>query len=156
MTDPVEDSEIGTFYFGDTSFNLLMQKRIRRVLVICSSYDFYMIEEDGRIDEQIFNEYVSLSLRYPPVFIHAESAKKAFGILEKERIDLIIEMLSIGDVNTFELAKQLKAKYSTIPIVVLTHFSREVSMKLENEDLSAIDHVFCWLGYRFDDYESRH
>ena len=146
MTDPMEDGEIGTFYFGDTSFSLLMQKRIRRVLVICSSYDFFMIEEDGRIDEQIFNEYVSLSLRYPPVFIHAESAKKAFGILEKGQIDLIIEMLSIGDVNTFELAKQLKAKYSNIPIVVLTHFSREVSLKLENEDLSAIDHVFCWLG----------
>ena len=105
-----------------------------------------MIEEDGRIDEQIFNEYVSLSLRYPPVFIQAESAKKAFSILETDHIDLIIEMLSIGDVNTFELARQLKAKYSNTPIVVLTHFSREVSMKLENEDLSAIDHVFCWLG----------
>ncbi len=146
MTDPVEDSEIGTFYFSDTSFNLLMQKRIRRVLVICSSYDFFMIEEDGRIDEQIFNEYVSLSLRYPPIFIHAESAKKAFNILENEHIDLIIEMLSTGDVSTFDLAKQLKAKYSSIPIVVLTHFSREVSLKLENEDLSAIDHVFSWLG----------
>jgi CheY-like chemotaxis protein len=146
MTKPIKDSEIGTFYFSDTSFNLLMQKRIRRVLVICSSYEFFMIEEDGRIDEQIFNEYVSLSLRYPPVFIHADSAKKAFSILETEYIDLIIEMLSIGDVNTFELARQLKARYSKIPIVILTHFSREVSLKLENEDLSAIDHVFCWLG----------
>jgi CheY-like chemotaxis protein len=146
MTKPIEEGEIGTFYFSDTSFNLLMQRRIRRVLVICSSYDFFMIEEDGRIDEQIFNEYVSLNLRYPPVFIQADSAKKALSILEKDHIDLIIEMLSIGDVNTFELAKQLKAKYSNIPIVVLTHFSREVSLKLENEDLSAIDHVFCWLG----------
>ncbi|MBN2213111.1 MAG: phosphoenolpyruvate synthase [Bacteroidales bacterium] len=146
MTKPVKDSEIGTFYFSDTSFNLLMQKRIRRVLVICSSYDFFMIEEDGRIDEQIFNEYVSLNLRYPPVFIHASSAKQAFSILETDHIDLIIEMLSIGDLNTFELARHLKARYSNIPIVVLTHFSREVSLKLENEDLSAIDHVFCWLG----------
>ncbi len=146
MTKPVEDSDISTYYFSDTSFNLLMQKRIRRVLVICSSYDFFMLEEDGRIDEQIFNEYVSLNLRYPPVFIHADSAKNAFSILETEPIDLIIEMLSISDVSTFDLAKQLKARYAHIPIVVLTHFSREVSMKLENEDLSAIDHVFCWLG----------
>ncbi len=144
MNKPIETG--GTYYFSDTSFNLLMQKRIRRVMVICSSYDFFMIEEDGRIDEQIFNEYVSLSLRYPPVFVHADSAKKAFSILEKDSIDLIIEMLSIGDVNTFELAKQIKAKYSHIPIVVLTHFSREVSLKLENEDTSAIDYVFSWLG----------
>ena len=142
----MEESHIETYYFSDTSFNLLMQNRIRKVLVICSSYDFFMLEEDGRIDEQIFNEYVSLNLRYPPVFIHADSAKKALKILEEDRIDLIIEMLSIGDVDTFELARQLKEKHPRIPIVVLTHFSREVSLKLENEDLSAIDYVFCWLG----------
>jgi CheY-like chemotaxis protein len=105
-----------------------------------------MLEEDGRIDEQIFNEYVSLNLRYPPVFIHAKSAREAFSVLENDRIDLIIEMLSIGDIDTFELARQLKQKHPKIPIVILTHFSREVSLKLENEDLSAIDYVFCWLG----------
>lgn len=146
MAKRVDESNIDTYYFSDTSFNLLMQNRIRKVLVICSSYDFFMLEEDGRIDEQIFNEYVSLNLRYPPVFIHADSAKKAISILENDKIDLIIEMLSIGDVDTFAFARQLKEMYPKIPIVVLTHFSREVSLKLENEDLSAIDHVFCWLG----------
>jgi CheY-like chemotaxis protein len=67
-------------------------------------------------------------------------------ILENDRIDLIIEMLSIGDVDPFAFARQIKEKHPKIPIVVLTHFSREVSLKLENEDLSAIDYVFCWLG----------
>lgn len=146
MAKRVEENNIGTYYFSDTSFNLLMQNRIRKVLVICSSYDFFMLEEDGRIDEQIFNEYVSLNLRYPPVFLHANSARKAMQILEDDHIDLIIEMLSIGDIDTFELARKLKEKHPKIPIVVLTHFSREVSLKLENEDLSAIDYVFCWLG----------
>jgi CheY-like chemotaxis protein len=146
MARKVDVNNIDTYYFSDTSFNLLMQNRIRRILVICSSYDFFMLEEDGRIDEHIFNEYVSLNLRYPPVFVHADSAKKAFSILENDRIDLVIEMLSIGDIDTFELANRVKARYPSIPIVVLTHFSREVSLKLENEDLSAVDYVFCWLG----------
>ncbi len=123
-----------------------MQKRIRKVLVICSQYDFYMLEEDGRIDEHIFIEYVSLNLRYPPVFIHASSARKAFRILEEEDIDLVIEMLSTGDTDAFHLAKQLKQLNPEIPVVVLTHFSREVSLQLEKEDLSAVDYVFCWLG----------
>jgi CheY-like chemotaxis protein len=144
MADQPENNQ--SLYFGDTSFNLLMQKRIRTVLVICSHYDFYMLEEDGRIDEHIYNEYVSLSLRYPPVFIHASSAKQALGILAVESIDLVIEMLSIGDTDAFQLAKTLKTRYPNIPIVVLTHFSREVSLRLEKEDLSGIDHVFCWLG----------
>jgi CheY-like chemotaxis protein len=105
-----------------------------------------MLEEDGRIDEQIFNEYVSLNLRYPPDFIMASSAREALKILKKEKIDLIIEMLNIGDMDTFELAKKIKAKYENIPIVTLTHFSREVSVRLQNEDMSAIDYVFSWLG----------
>ncbi len=146
MGKKIEENLTGTYYFSDTSFNLLMQNRINRVLVICSSYDFFMLEEDGRIDEQIFNEYVSLNLRYPPVFIHADSARKAMQLLEKEQIDLVIEMLSIGDVDTFELARNIKERHPRIPIVILTHFSREVSLKLENEDLSAVDYVFCWLG----------
>ena len=135
-----------TIDFSMTEFELLMQKRVLKVLIISSNYDFFMLEEDGRIDEQIFNEYVSLSLRYPPKFIKAINAKEAFEILEKEKIDLIIEMLNIGDIDTFELAKRIKASYESIPIVVLTHFNREVSLKLQNEDLSAIDYVFCWLG----------
>ena len=132
--------------FDHTAFNLLMQKRIGKVLLICSNYDAFMLEEDGRIDEQIFNEYVSLNLRYPPVFIQASSAREAFGILEKQKIDLVIEMLNIEDLDPFELARQIKEKYPEIPIVTLTHFSREVSVRIQKEDLSAIDYVFSWLG----------
>jgi CheY-like chemotaxis protein len=135
-----------TVDFSMTEFELLMEKRIRQVLIISSNYDFFMLEEDGRIDEQIFNEYVSLNLRYPPRFIKASSAKEAFEILARESIDLIIEMLNIGDIDTFQLAKRIKKSHKNIPIVVLTHFNREVSLKLQNEDLSAIDYVFCWLG----------
>ncbi|MGM0612779.1 MAG: PEP/pyruvate-binding domain-containing protein [Bacteroidota bacterium] len=134
------------YYFSDTSFDLLMRKRISKILLICSTYDAFMLEEDGRIDEQIFNEYVSLNLRYPPQFIQVSSAEEAWKVLEEEQIDLVISMLSIGDMDPFQMSISIKNKYPDIPIVVLTPFSREVTLKLRNEDLSAIDHVFCWLG----------
>jgi DNA-binding NarL/FixJ family response regulator len=106
-----------------------------------------MLEEDGRIDEQIFNEYVSLNLRYPPVFIRTNSAEEAFDLLQNNAIDLVVSMLSVSDmVGPFNLANSIKEKYPAIPIIVLTPFSREVSIKLEKEDLSAIDYVFSWLG----------
>ncbi|MFO7671794.1 MAG: PEP/pyruvate-binding domain-containing protein [Bacteroidales bacterium] len=135
-----------TIDFSPTAFNMLMQKRIRTVLIISSNYDFFMLEEDGRIDEQIFNEYVSLNLRYPPVFVKATSAREAFRILEKGEIDLVIEMLNLGTDDAFSLAQRIRKKYEEVPIVVLTHFNREVSLRLQDEDLSAIDYVFCWLG----------
>jgi len=138
--------DLQKYDFTDTSFDLLMQGRIHRVLVICSNYDNYMLEEDGRIDEQIFNEYVSLNLRYPPTFVQTDNAEDAFRILAEDSIDLVISMLSLKGTDVFALAKMIKSKYERIPIVVLTYFSREVSMRLEKEDLSAIDYVFCWLG----------
>jgi len=138
--------DLQKYDFSDTSFDLLMQKRIHRVLIICSNYDNYMLEEDGRIDEQIFNEYASLNLRYPPTFVQTDNAEDAFKILEDGNIDLVISMLSLKGTDVFALAKRIKLKYEKIPIVVLTYFSREVSLRLEGEDLSAIDYVFCWLG----------
>src|SRR4030065_584199 len=138
--------DLQKYDFTDTSFNLLMQKRIHKVLIICSNYDNYMLEEDGRIDEQIFNEYVSLNLRYPPIFIQTDNANDAFRILQSGDVDLVISMVSLKGTDVFALAKKIKEEYADIPIVVLAYFSREVSLRLEGEDLSAIDYVFCWLG----------
>ncbi len=132
--------------FSETAFEQLMQRRIYKVLLISSSYDAFMLEEDGRIEEQLFNEYVSLNLRYPPQFIRASSAREALQVLQEDSVDLVITMLSVGGMDPFTLSRKIKSDYPFIPIVVLTPFSREVSMKLGREDTSAIDYVFCWLG----------
>ncbi|HNX86539.1 MAG TPA: PEP/pyruvate-binding domain-containing protein [Bacteroidales bacterium] len=134
------------YYFIDTSFNLLMKRRIYQILLISSTYDSFMLEEDGRIDETIFMEYVSLNLRYPPQFLKVTSEEEAFEVLEDKRVELVISMLNIEKTDTFDLAIRIKQKYPQIPIVVLTPFSREVNLKLAEKNLTAIDYVFCWLG----------
>jgi len=146
MEQNSSDISTGKYYFAETAFDLLMKRRILNVLLICSKYDAFLLEEDGRIEEQIFNEYVNLNLRYPPKFFQVSSASEAFVTLENKPIDLIITMLNVEGMDPFTLAKKIKTLYPTKPIVVLTPFSREVSIKLKNEDLSAIDHVFSWLG----------
>ncbi|MDD2278548.1 MAG: response regulator, partial [Bacteroidales bacterium] len=134
------------YYFAETAFDLLMKRRILNVLLVCSKYDAFLLEEDGRIEEQIFGEYISLNLRYPPKFIQVTSASEAFEMLSEKPIDLVITMLNVEGMDTFSLAKKIKEEYPLKPIVVLAPFSREVSLKLKHEDLSAIDYVFSWLG----------
>ncbi|MDR1416171.1 MAG: phosphoenolpyruvate synthase [Prevotellaceae bacterium] len=136
---------IRQLYFKDTSFANLMNRRIYNILLIASRYDVFMLEDDGRVDEQIFNEYVSLNLRYPPRFTQALTQAEALSLLQERPFELIISMPG-GDSDTFEQAKRIKALYASIPIVVLTPFSRAVSQRIANEDLSAIDYVFSWLG----------
>jgi len=137
---------VSKYQFRDTAFVGLMRKRIYHVLLIASDYDTFILEGDGRVDEQIFIEYVALSLRYPPQFFIVNSSEEAFKTLEEENIDLIITMLSDEGEDTFDISKKIKQKYPSKPIVVLTAFSREVSLKVSREDLSAIDYIFSWLG----------
>ena len=137
---------IKKLYFKDTSFANLMKKRIYNVLLIASNYDAFMLEEDGRIDEQIFNEYHSLNLRYPPRFTLASSEETASELLQKLAFDLIIIMPNNDSIDTFNYTKRVKQQFPKLPIVLLTPFSHQITHRLKDEDLSAIDYVFSWLG----------
>ncbi|MCD7849891.1 MAG: phosphoenolpyruvate synthase [Parabacteroides sp.] len=132
--------------FKDTSFANLMNKRIYNVLLIATKYDAFMLEDDGRVDEQIFNEYTSLSLRYPPRFTQVTTEEEALAELKDRKFELIICMPNMDNRDIFAAATEIKIHYPNIPIVVLTPFSKEVSKRIANEDLSAIDYVFSWLG----------
>jgi CheY-like chemotaxis protein len=130
----------------DTSFANLMNKRILNVLLIATRYDTFMLEDDGRIDEQIFNEYTSLSLRYPPRFTQVTTEREALEAMASNLFNLAICMPNMDDSDTFATANHIKSAYPNVPIIVLTPFSKEVSRRIANENLSAIDYVFSWLG----------
>ncbi|MCL1867537.1 MAG: PEP/pyruvate-binding domain-containing protein [Paludibacter sp.] len=142
MTQP----NLRQLYFKDTSFANLMRHRIYNILLYASRYDAFTLEEDGRIDEQIFNEYVSLHLRYPPRFRLVTSEEEAAATLNEMSFDLIISMPAGDTINPFEWAKKVKRAHENIPIVALVPFSRIAVEQITHEDLSAIDYVFSWLG----------
>ncbi|UVV76533.1 phosphoenolpyruvate synthase [Bacteroides fragilis] len=123
-----------------------MTRRIFNVLLIANPYDAFMLEDDGRIDEKIFNEYTSLSLRYPPRFSQVSTEEEALRQLESVSFDLVICMPGTGDNDSFDIGRHIKEKYEQIPIVILTPFSHGITKRIANEDLSAFDYVFCWLG----------
>lgn len=130
----------------DTPFTDLMNKRIYNILLIATKYDAFMLEDDGRVDEQIFNEYTNLGLRYPPRFTQVTTKEEALEKLNELNFELIIVMPNMDNRDIFADAKEIKQNFPIIPIVVLTPFSKEVSKRVAHEDLSSIDYVFSWLG----------
>ena len=142
----MNETSLSQLYLRDTAFQDLMQKRIFNVLLIATPYDAFMMEDDGRVEEQIYFEYVRLNLSSPPRFVQVNDFDTAVQRLSEKQFDLIIAMPGIDISETFEKAKELKRSYPDIPYVVLTPFSREVSRRLENEDFSGVDYVFSWLG----------
>ena len=138
--------KLNQLYFKDSQFVNLMTKRIFNVLLVANPYDAFMLEDDGRIDEKIFNEYMSLSLRYPPRFTQVSTEEDTWKQLGNTMFDLVICMPGTDNSDTFDIARQIKERYPHIPLVVLTPFSHGIRERMEHEDLSIFEYVFCWLG----------
>ncbi len=142
----MNEESLSQLYLKDTAFQNLMQKRIFNVLLVASPYDAFMMEEDGRVEEQLYNEYVALNLSSPPRITRVLNITEALDMMRQKHFDLVIAMPGMDVSETFEKAKGIKEEFPAVPIVVLTPFSKEVSRRLASEDLSSIDYVFSWLG----------
>ena len=134
----------------ESNYTSLMTKRVKRILLVCNNYDSFALEEDGRIDVQIAQEYAELNLSNPPAITRAETTKEALQIIE-ERIaakkldfDLILTMYSTGELDVFDFAKKAKALMPECPIVLLSSFSKEIYNRIEKHDRSDIDYFFNW------------
>lgn len=134
------------FILKDVTFVNLMMRHIYNVLIVANPYDAFMLEDDGRVEEKIYNEYAQLGLRYPPTFTQVSTIEGAEKILSSTKIDLVICMPGNADNDAFTVARSIKQKFPDIHCVVLTPFSHGISKRMENEDLSIFDYVFCWLG----------
>ena len=130
----------------DTSFVDLMANRIFNVLLVANPYDAFILEDDGRIDEKIFAEYAKLGLRYPPRFTQVSSREEAEAEMESGSFDLLICMPGTDNNDVFDIARLIKQRYPQVPIVVLTPFSHGVNRRMQQENLSIFEYVFCWLG----------
>ena len=138
--------EWNSILLKDVSFVNLMTRRIFNVLIVANPYDAFMLEDDGRVDEKIFDEYTELGLRYPPTFTQASTTDEAYQVLQTTNIDLVICMPGTADNDAFTVAREVKAINPDIPCVVLTPFSHGITKRMQDEDMSIFDYVFCWLG----------
>ena len=125
----------------------LINFRIRKILMICSNYDAFILEEDGQIENQIYKEYLDLNLTNPPKFVWVQTSAEAREVLNTVvGIDMVMCMYNVGDKEILTLASDLKTERPNLPFVLLTHFSKEVYRRLAMQNTSAIDYMFSWHG----------
>lgn len=128
-------------------YNNLMEKRIRSILMICTNYDKYSLEEDGQIEFQIYREYVDLNISNPPKFTWVDTTANAEKLLTKAHtFDLVICMYNTADEGIFKLSRSLKENEINVPVILLTNFSKEVFKRIDKEDKSCVDYIFSWNG----------
>ena len=132
---------------NEADYESLISFRIRKILMICSNYDAFILEEDGQIEAQIYREYIDLNLSNPPKFIWVQTAAEARDLLNTVvGIDMVMCMYNVSDKEVFSLASEIKKERPNLPFVLLTHFSKEVYRRLSLQDTSSIDYMFSWHG----------
>ena len=126
--------------------NQLMLRRIRRILLICNSYDSFSLEEDGHIEAQISKEYADLNLSNPPSIERVESTIDAMELIkdQEHHFDLVLTMFNVGELDVFDFSQQAKSLSPNTPIVLLASFSKQIYSFIEKGDSSNIDYVFYW------------
>ena len=134
------------FLLKDVTFVNLMMRRIYNVLIVANPYDAFMLEDEGRVEEKVYNEYMDLGLRYPPTFTQVSTIEEARDVMQTTNIDLVITMPGNADNDAFSVARQIKEEHPDVRCVVLTPFSHGITRRMHDEDLSIFDYVFCWLG----------
>lgn len=128
-------------------FSNLMLKHIYNVLLICSDYDRFLLEEDGRVEEELYLEYTQLGLNNPPKITHTNTGDEALALVAERSFDLVITMLDLGSDPVEELATAIKKIDPQMPIIVLSPSSSHRRNKLiKDSDCKAIDYFFYWQG----------
>ena len=127
------------------NFQDLMLNRIHEILLVASPYDAFILEEDGRLTQQILYEYLGMNLSYAPRVWQANTASYAMDLLSRRSVDIIIVMMRISDMDLITFGKHIKEEYSKKPIILLAFDESEIK-QLPDNHTDFMDNIFVWTG----------
>ncbi len=125
------------------SFELLTPFKVRDVLFVSSTYDQFVLEEEGLLGGLMAEQYDRLNLTQPPRIIHVSDADAALELLETRQFDLVITMMRIGDMKVHVFGRKVKKIWKDTPVVLLAYNTRELATLRTGR---GIDHIFVWSG----------
>ncbi len=134
------------FYSQFKIFHEIMSIKIREILLVASSYDAFILEEDGSLASRIINEYSGLNLSMPPRVTRTSSAHEALVLLKNKAFDLVVTMPNLDDMDAFSLGIEVKKTNPNLPVILLAHSTRTLQPIIDNQNISGIDKVFVWSG----------
>ena len=128
-------------------FHDLMQYRVQDILLVSSLYDYFILAEDGQLNERILSESLELNLRHVPGITRVSTGEEALERARAEpRFNLVITSLHVGDMDAAGLARRLKEAGVKAHVVLLAYDHRDLALFLERHDVSALDGIYLWRG----------
>lgn len=135
------------FRFGEDNFHELMQYKVRKILLVSTFYDAFILEQDGHLAEQIRVDYREMKLSSAPRITTVPTAAMGIETLKTQDFDLVITMMRVGTTSPFKLSRDIKKMKPDLPVVLLLNISSDLNIVQQNEgELKYFDGVFLWRG----------
>lgn len=120
------------------------QYKINKILLLSSSFDYFLIEEEGRLNA-LFSEWCSFADEIQtPTITHVETGNDLINKIKRENFDIIIIFNKPKDSDVLKLSEKIK-KEKEIPIVLLYNDVRELK-EIKKENGTEFDGFFTWNG----------
>ncbi len=126
--------------------NRLMPFKVKKFLLVASLYDYFMLEEDGRLQDLLLRTYQQWHLGYVPHFLRVSGGENALQLIKKEKFDLIVAVMRLGDMDPFSFGRQVKEIDPELPVIGLAYNTPELKRLLELDDGTALERIFVWQG----------
>ncbi len=134
------------FKFGEDNFHNLMQKRVSNVLLVASYYDAYILEQDGRLSEQIVGEYRQLDLSMSPMITTMMLDDDIISAVLDGDFDMVVFMMRLDSRRIFDLTSIIKQHIPDLPVVLLLNrYSYNIAL-FRRPDLNMFHDLFLWMG----------
>lgn len=128
-----------------TIFHKLMSFKVQTILLISSSYDAFIMEEDGSIATQVIKEYQGLSLSGAPMITRVSSVAGALEEIRSKKYDLVITMPFLKGVNGFDIGREIKEIKPVLPVIIIVHNLQSLKLPADGHH-NSIDNIFLWTG----------
>ncbi len=129
-------------------FSDLMTFRVRRVLLVASRYDAFVLEEDGELAELLSQEYRDLGLNvgYAPRFARAETGQGGLQLLADDHFDLVVTTARLPDIPLHDFASQVKRDHPTVSVGVLAGHGWDLAHLEGLRESGVVDWIFLLQG----------
>ncbi len=128
-------------------FQHLMVRRVENIILVSSTYETFILQEDGRLEELMLGEFLNLNLHHTTGLTHVSSGAEAIALVKAEsRFNLIVTAVDVGDMNASELAREVRRAGLDVPVIVLAYDGGELADFISRQDTSEIERIFLWQG----------
>ncbi len=129
------------------TFNDLMQDRVRRILLVSSLYDSFIMSEEGHLHETLLSQFIDLNLTSVPDLVQVKTGAEALECLDRDPdFDLVIASIQTSDGDAGKLAKSLALAGHDVRVIALAYTNRELADFEHSPDRASVERVFLWQG----------